>query len=257
MKINSRRNGLKSNTTYHHFSVNRLFPSSSKALFCKLFVVLALSAASTSAFGANLVSDPGFENGMTGWTTNPSHAWVASTQDVMFGSFDAANGSGTGDCGGANSCLNPTTGAYLYQDLTTTVGQDYTVGFEYYFSGTSGLQELDAYFGGVEIATISVTSNVPEWISFSTDIVAASVTSRLNFVEGNDPAVTYLDNVSVTASTPTPEPSSWANLAGGVAFLLLIGRVQLARGSRRSGGVFGERWFHTLCSVTASADTEG
>src|ERR1700733_2827951 len=94
VKFNSRRNCLKNSTTHHHFSVNPLFPSSSKALFCKLFVVLALSAASTSAFGANLVSNPGFENGMTGWTTNPSHAWVASTQNVMFGSFDAANGSG-------------------------------------------------------------------------------------------------------------------------------------------------------------------
>jgi hypothetical protein len=194
------------------------------------FVAVALSTASTLALGANIVFNPGFENGMSGWTGNPSHNWVASTQNLMFGSFDAANGSGTTDCGGVNGCLNPITGAYLHQDLSTVIGQDYTVGFEYYFSGTSGLQELDAYFGGTEVAQISVTSNTPAWISFSADIVATATTTRLNFVEGNDPAVTYLDNVSVSA---TPEPSTWATLAGGVAFLLLAGWTQLARG--RSG----------------------
>jgi hypothetical protein len=197
---------------------SRLCPVSNK-----LFVVLALAVASSVA-EANVVSNPGFENGMTGWTTNPSHAWVASTQDVMFGSFDAANGAGTGDCGGPNSCPNPVSGAYLYQDLATESGQDYTVSFEYLLGGTSGLQELDAYFGGTEIANISVTSNTPEWTLYSTNIVATSTATELEFVEGNDPSVTFLDNVSVTTSAVAPEPATWSLLAGGTVWLLFAGR---------------------------------
>jgi len=224
---------LKHIDTHRYFTVYSRLPSGVPAALHKFFVVLALSAASTSALAANIVSNPGFENGMTGWTTNPSHQWVASIQNVLFGSFDAANGAGTGDCGGANSCLNPISGAYVYQDLSTVIGQDYTVDFEYYFSGGNGLQELDAYFGGTELANISVTSNTPAWILFSTDIVATGTTTMLNFVEGNDPATTYLDNVSVNATMATPEPSTWATFAGAATFLLLTRWAQLGRRRRR------------------------
>jgi hypothetical protein len=207
-------------------SSHYLLNSGLTAVIHKVFVVLVLSAAAISATAANIVSNPGFESGMTGWITNPSHQWVATSQNVSFGSLDAANGSGTGDCGGVNSCLNPASGAYMYQDLSTTIGQDYTVDFEYFFSGSSGLQELDAYFGGTEIANISVTSNIPSWISFSTDIVATTTTTRLEFVEGNDPAVTYLDQVSVSSA---PEPSTWATFAGGVTLLLLALKTSRVR----------------------------
>lgn len=186
----------------------------------KLVVALVIATASTSVAMANIITNPGFESGMTGWTTNPSFAWGSSTQHVMFGSFDAVNGAGF-NCGSTN-CLDPTVGAYLYQDLATTVGTTYTVSFEYYFGGTSGLQEIDVYFGGNLDGNITTETNVPGWNFYSFDAVATSGTTRLEFTQVNDPDFTYLDNISADISTSSvPEPATTAMLAGGIGVLLL------------------------------------
>ena len=194
----------------------------------KLAVAIALTIGPASlAQAGNLVTNPGFEDSLNGWTTNTSnsnYSWTVSSQNVEFGSFDARNGAGY-NCGDTN-CLDPTQGAYLYQDLSTVIGDTYTISFEYYFGGNNGLQEIDAYFGGNLDANLTTETNTPEWTLYSFTETATSTTSRLEFTQVNDPDYTYLDNVSVTlASTPAPEPVSWVMMTSGLAAMLLFKNV--------------------------------
>ena len=191
--------------------------------YSKLIVLLVLAVAVSSVANANAISNSGFESGLTGWTTNPSYAWTSTAQDAIFGSYDARNGYGY-NCGPTN-CLDPTVGAYLYQDFSTIVGDTYTISFEYYFGGTNGLQEIEVYFAGGMAANISTTSNVPAWTLDSFNDVATSTTTRLEFTQVNLPDYTYLDNVSVVVTpTTVPEPAGWTLMVSAIAGLLLVRR---------------------------------
>lgn len=184
-----------------------------------LIVLLSLATLSSVA-SANQITNPSFESGLTGWTTNPAHNWFSTTQHAFFGSEDAASGAGF-NCGSTN-CLDPTVGAFLYQDFATTIGQTYTIGFDYLFGGGSGLQELDVYFGGTLQADIATTTNTPQWTHYSFDVLATSSTTRLEFTQVNLPDFTFLDNVSADiATTSTPEPGTWAMLATGMVGLFI------------------------------------
>src|SRR5690349_5840839 len=102
-----------------------------------LALVLAVSfcAFASPASAANIVLNPGFETGtFANWVANPSSgfAWSVSSGAQHSGQFYADTG-----CVGA-PCITPDpnpAGAWLYQDLATTVGQSYVLSF-WYFPGS-------------------------------------------------------------------------------------------------------------------------
>ena len=75
-----------------------------------LQVTLLIGVAAISAAAANIVSDPGFESGLTGWTASAD--WGSGNFAVHTGSLEAFT-----ECVGAACISTPT--SFLYQDLAT------------------------------------------------------------------------------------------------------------------------------------------
>jgi hypothetical protein len=79
---------------------------------------------------ADLITNGGFETGdFTGWTQS---GWLIDTTNPNSGVYDASTG-----CAGAScTTVGNANAAYLYEDVTTTVGTKYTLSF-FYNSGQS------------------------------------------------------------------------------------------------------------------------
>src|SRR4051812_23234553 len=85
-------------------------------------VVAALSfgliAGTSNAVGPNLVTNPGFESGLTGWTTSGFFA-----QNFDYGIDSVAHSGTSAFYGGAIGGLG-----FLRQNIATVQGSEYTVG---------------------------------------------------------------------------------------------------------------------------------
>ena len=84
-----------------------------------LFVVLGLSAQT------NLVSNPSFESGFTGWTKGPTVSYVEPTLVTTGGAQDGAN----------FVQYEPTATTGFYQEIPVTTGKSYALSFWYKASG--------------------------------------------------------------------------------------------------------------------------
>jgi hypothetical protein len=104
----------------------------------------------------------------------------------------------------------------LEQTLTTTPGTSYTISF-YLNTGGQTPNELILSLGGTQVAAVEnvSTSGFAEYTYTET---ASGSSSVLEFQGGNNPAASLLDNIVVApAASATPEPATWALLAGGLA----------------------------------------
>jgi hypothetical protein len=196
---------------------------------------------------ANLVFNPGFELGSTGWTTNTNLSGGADWNITNVGVFggDSTNGayahSGTwfaqDGCNASghtpnSSCVEPypdPQGSWLYQDLSTVAGHTYSLTFWFVSDGNN--MELEALFGStvaIDITSIPTSLNdVYQQYSNTVTLTANSSTTRLQFLDYQGPHWASLDDIDVEdlGAAGAPEPGS--------VVLVGLGLLCLARLKRR------------------------
>jgi len=164
----------------------------------------AVAAAVMLASGAHateLVTNGGFETGdFSGWTIDAvSYPMAVVTNLVEAGSYAGRI---------AGFAFAPDT---LAQDIHDVSGQSYQVSF-WRWQDPFAPNGLDVTWNGVSI--FSEVDNVANagYEHFSATVTGHGVDTLL-FTSYNDPAFTYVDDVSVLGSVP--EPATWALMIGG------------------------------------------
>ena len=176
-----------------------------------------------SSASANIVANPGFESGATNWTfnTGSDDPWGIGTGIGIAGAHTGTQDASTG-CVGApciNADPNPM-GAWLYQDLVTVPGTQYTLSF--WWASAGPVNELEVLFGStVADNLINVDSGPYIQYSNTVTLTATSTTTRVEFIGRQDPSFNSLDDIDVegATSTVTPEPSAYVLIGSGLALL--------------------------------------
>jgi hypothetical protein len=200
-----------------------------------LQVLVLVSCAVIPAAAANIVTNPGFESGLTGWTASAD--WGSGNFAVHSGLLEAYT-----ECVGAACITVPT--SFLYQDLTTMAGQTYDLSFWYRFQGPRspvGPNELLTLAGGTVVSDlVNRPNNGGVYQQVFTTFVASGSATLLQFDGRNDPSFLIIDDVCVdfpggacAQATSAPEPGTGFLLAAGAAIALLGAKTLplLARGN--------------------------
>ena len=158
----------------------------------------------------NIVTNPGFETGdLTGWLFTPAGSGsllIVGTEDgTHSGNYEA-------DFGGVTS------GSYdtISQVLATIPGQTYT--FSFWLASDDGDDNgQQALWDGSLV--LNLVNFGQSYTLYSFTETATSSSTSIAFAGYNPPAWNGLDDVSVDASTATPEPATMILLGvGGVVF---------------------------------------
>ena len=195
-----------------------------------LQIAVLLTAAVIPVVAGNIVANPGFESGLTGWT---AQNWGSGNFAVHSGSLEAYT-----TCAGAPCISVPT--AFLYQDLATVAAQTYALTFWYRFQGpsTGGVNELQTLAGGVIVSDlVNQGNNGGIYQQVLTTFVATGSITRLQFNGRNDPSFLIIDDVCADVNggscglvATTPEPST--GLLSGLSLLgfgFLLPRIKRSR----------------------------
>ncbi|WP_348697594.1 PEP-CTERM sorting domain-containing protein [Duganella fentianensis] len=184
-----------------------------------IFAALTLSFAS-SAMAQNIVQNPGFEEGYTGWNVSGFSIGDIGAGYAHSGTWLALTGCITKYC-----VYAPATGAYIAQTLNTTAGTSYSLSFLVSENG-GPTSEMSIYWNGALVADVINPANNTwpgHWVQFNyTNLVATSKSTVLEIHGRQDPSLILFDDISVTAAVP--EPSSYAMLMAGLGALSLIAK---------------------------------
>jgi|SRR5271165_1018716 len=180
------------------------------------------SFANSCSGGKNLISNCGFSNGTTGWTTSGftqydsvgSGALVGSTYALALGNF------GTSGL------------ATISQGFTDTAGVLYTLSFSLYNGAVGNNVNFLASIDGTTVLN-SVNTLIQPYQVYSFTFTGTG-SDTISFSAVNDPSYYYLSNVSVRESgaVTTPEPTSILFVGTGLASLLAVRRKK-AQGVRQ------------------------
>ena len=171
----------------------------------KSFIQAAVLVSATlmgSLANANLVTNGGFEDGLSGWQNDGN---------FTLGSFNGYTPFGTSAL--YFGCVGQL--CSTRQTIATTAGASYVFSFEY-GSDAGTPNELIASFDGVTVFhTINdVTDTRPGYVLETFNVTASGSSTLVEFLGRNDPTYQSIDNVSVVdAPASVPEPTSFA-LAG-------------------------------------------
>jgi Protein of unknown function (DUF642) len=207
-----------------------------------LLVLVGFSIFANGGASANLITNGDFENSVpsTGWQSSattgfqnintyraccaPTGTYASGPNVAFFGWDNLAGGS-------------------IWQDVNTTIGQIYTVSFDYGAIARARLQTLNAsardgtgFKNVVASAALSAVgsanlSNITS--SYSYAFVANSASTRIMFTDTSlitNSVDGVLDNVSVTAAIPLPY--TFGLVIAGALGLLVAHRRWLVAGSR-------------------------
>lgn len=204
-------------------------------------VVASLTCAAVPSC-ANLVLNPGFELGgavspgqpIVDWNSNSApgkSGWGVGNVNPHSGTLAGAT-----VCTGP-TCLDPVNGAWISQALTTVASQEYSLTFWFDprlqgsgLSSGGNYTDLDVYWNGSLV--LSLPNEAPGYKQYTiSNLIATGPSTVLQFNGQNDPAATWLDDVSVEAATSgAPEPSTLGFGIAGFAALVFM---------KRRGGVVG------------------
>lgn len=179
--------------------------------FSKALTTAVMAAASACAMAEpqNIVHNPSFEQGKDGWTVSGFQSiWMSPAAMRMITL-----------CVGA-SCVNSIgSGAFLRQELVTTPGQLYDLGF---WTGTGvGAGEYAVFWNGALLDDQILARDTILQHGYSS-LMATSGTAMLEIHARNHPSYTWVGDVIVTQHmmSAVPEPQTYAMLLSG---LLLFG----------------------------------
>lgn len=171
-----------------------------------LVAAAALGVGATRAQAQNLVTNGGFESGLTGWTVTLCNSSYHVTTD------------GTAHSG-TSAAAFPSVGCYdtITQTLSTTPGEQYMIDFWAQESGSpNGLRIL---FGPNTIFEQALTNS--SYQEFTLTATATSNSTDFSIEGFNNPSRSHVDDVSVTANvTATPEPATLVLMASGLVPLV-------------------------------------
>jgi len=197
-----------------------------------LALSFALAAPVLAQVEPNVVLNGDFSQGLTDWNVNNSAPlpWIAATPlNYAPGTYNAYYNqepytfASTG-CVGPN-CITgaPTQLSSLDQELSTTVGSNYTLTFDFASPGGNDM-ELEVLVGGVVVDDLFNLGQTGLTQYTITGLVATSPTTDLEFLGRQDPGYDILTNISFIDPTSTPEPG--ALLLVGTGLLSLAGAVR-------------------------------
>jgi hypothetical protein len=193
-----------------------------------LLTAIALTWAASPAAAQNIVNNPNFDTGTSGWYSN----------DFYFSDVDQSNSGGGSVATGcvSNVCVSTyNAGAYFGQVLSTTPGQAYDLSF-YVLENGGPTSEFSVFWNGSMIADVlnPANSTYPNgWVQYTySNLLASGSSTDLQIHGRQDPATIWFDTVSVVPTVAgVPEPATWAMMLlgfGGIGFALRRKNRQVA-----------------------------
>jgi hypothetical protein len=198
----------------------------------------ALALLPTTALSAQVVTNGGFETptisdpccntvppaSLPGWTATPN-------VNVVNGTFSSTNGNLAAEGTQYLDLVGQGGTGSIYQDLTTVVGQVYTLTFAYshnLFSPDTTSASASVAVGDLFDIVMHSTGDTSDldWQAYAHNFTATDTTTRLTFTNltGGPNEGVFLDAIAVAA---VPEPATWAMM------LIGFGGIGLAMRRRR------------------------
>jgi hypothetical protein len=176
-------------------------------------IVVALSFAilccgTLFASPINLITNGDFSGGLSDWSETNSCCYYVDGSGFREG---AVNSNGM-----------------LSQTFTDTPGAILTVSFNYLGEDTSSYQYLSFDNPGADNVAGSYVAGITTYLPYQLTLGVATGLDTITFDGQNNPSYNTLDNVVVTETTVTPEPSSLFLLGTGLVGVLGAIRRKLA-----------------------------
>jgi hypothetical protein len=187
-------------------------------LIATAFGVAALAGAAHAAVIVNGdFTNPNVGGGYGQFATIPG--WF-DTSDTLEVGASSVYGLPCETAGCQNLEVNANTFDTVSQTVTgLTVGETYDLSWDYGGRNGGGPQQLDVFFGGVQIATDTSNGVNAFWTPNEVSVIASGSSETLTFQSVNVGGTASYGNELTGVSIAVPEPAAWALMLLGFAGL--------------------------------------